>query len=1061
MGSRVLLVLATSVLSVAVLCAQVNTSQINGVVKDASGAVIPSASITLTNPATGASRSTKTNETGAFVLPLLTPGTYDLKVEAQGFTSAEQKGILLIVGQQVPMNFTLTPGQVTTVVNVTEEQPLVEETRTEIGGSVSPIEVRNLPIIDRNFAELTLVVPGVRPAESFDPTKSRVGNMSVNGGDGRQFDISVDGADDKDNVVGGLLQNFTIEGIQEFNVITDHYSAESGRTVGGVVNVVTKSGTNTFHGTAFGLSQNSSLNKIDYFTAKQGSPKPVFHRYHFGGSAGGKVIKDKLFFFAAYEHKREPGSISVEPAAYQELSLFPLAQPITKLPFTYKDHLLTVKVDQHISDRQSISYRYGRERWENPNDQLGTPFVTDSSQTTQNKNQFHDFNAQHTITLSPSKVNSFSVHFQDFVNAISANPERTFTVPVAGGATATNPEIVFPSNAEIGQNVNVPQQTLERKYQFRDDFNWVHGRHTMKFGANYVYLAKLGGYFYFGANGYQVFFWDDPSTIVSDKAHYPQGFGTPGAVREIDFNGGNGSFGQQPSALGLYYQDDFKATRRLTLNLGLRWDGNIGFLPQQLADSPLNTNRTIAAMLQAVAANPTAAAAQQGLARMQAIVGNTSDLRRTNANWKEFQPRVGFAWDPRGSGRLVIRGGYGISYDQVFQNLTLFSLQETNPTLYQTVIAQTSSLGPRDAGGPAGQLAGFRFGVDPLPAPAAGLTDLQFGGFGRINDPRMKDPYSQQFSIGWAWQLANNYAVSADYYHVLGLFEPRVLNINPLISELCGDPKVWPGANPSDPRCVRGDSTRYFDAAFAAAGIGAGRLEQTNMIGTNNRSRSDNINVQLKKRFSRSFLFQVNYTAAWSNSWGGRPMSSYSTNSIAITPDAQFAPGEYGPTIFDERHRLVASGHFEFRHGIEVTPLFQAASARPYTLRSGVDTNGDGRTNLDRACTGSTMSNPLIPGVNAPFLCQQVSVNTLRGNPFAQMDLRLAKAFKTHSERFQVRLYWEFFNLFNRNNFGNNYQENASASNFAQPLGYFGGNKNYGPAYAGPLRSQFGFRCEW
>ncbi len=1053
--------LAISVLCVAVLCAQVNTGQINGVVKDASGAFIPKASITLTNPATGAGRSTQTNENGTFVLPLLPPGTYDLKVEATGFTTANQKDITLTVGQQLPLNFTLSPGQITTVVNVTEEPPLVEQTRTEIGGSVSPVEVRNLPIIDRNFAGLALVIPGIRPAESFDPTKSRVGNMSVNGGDGRQFDINVDGADNKDNVVGGLLQNFTLEGIQEFNVITNHYSAESGRTVGGVLNIVSKSGTNAFHGSGFGLFQNSSLNKIDYFTEKQGSPKPVFHRYHFGGSAGGKVIRDKLFYFVAYEHKREPGSISVEPAAYQELSLFPLAQPVTKLPFTFKDHLLTVKIDQRINDRQSISYRYGRERWENPNDQLGTPFVTDSSQTTQNKNQFHDFIVQHTITVSPSKVNSFSAHFQDFVNAISAAPERTFTVPVAGGLTATNPEIVFPSQAEIGQNVNVPQQTLERKYQFRDDFAWTHSRHTMKMGANYIYYAKLGGSFFFGANGYQVFYWDDPSTIVNDKLHYPQGFSTPGAIREIDFNGGNGNFAQQPQAVGLYYQDDFKAARSLTLNLGLRWDGNIGFLPKQLADSPLNTNRTVAAMMAAVAANPASAAAQQGLARMQAIVGNTGDLRRTTASWKEFQPRVGFAWDPHGTGKLVIRGGYGIAYDQIFQNLTLFSLQETNPTLYQTLIAQTSSLGPRAAGGPAGQLAAYRFGVDPLPAPAPGLTDLQFGGFGRLNDPRMQDPYSQQFSIGWAWQFANNYALSTDYDHVLGLFEPRVLNINPLISSVCGDPSIWPGASPAGPQCVRGASTRYFDAAFAAAGIGAGRLEQTNMIGTNNRSRSDNINVQMKKRFSRSFLFQVNYTAAWSNSWGGRPTSSYSTNSIAITPEAQFAPGEYGPTIFDERHRLVASGHFEFTHGIEVTPLFQAASARPYTFRSGVDVNGDGRTNLDRVCTGSTLANPLIPGVNAPFLCQQVAVNTIRGNPFAQMDVRFGKAFKTHSERFSVRLYWEFFNLFNRSNFGNNYQENASASNFAQPLGYFGGNKNYGPAYAGPLRSQYGLRFEW
>jgi hypothetical protein len=1034
---------------------QVNTADITGTVSDQAGAVVAGANVTVKNTATGLERRTVAGDTGDYLVALLPPGEYEVKVEASGFATVVQK-VSLVVGQRLTLNFTLRPGAVTEIITVEAEAPLVETTKSEIGGSLTPVEVKELPILDRNFASLTYLIPGVRPAQGFDPTKSRVGNMSLNGGDGRQFDINVDGADNKDNVVGGVLQNYTLEGIQEFNVITNRYTAESGRTVGGIVNVVTKSGTNSLHGSAFGLFQVSTFNKNDFFTEQQGLPKPIFHRYHFGGSAGGPVVKDKLFAFGAYEHKREPGSISIEPTAFQELSLFPLADPVSQLPVPYKDHLLTIKIDHQISDKQNMAYRYGRQRWVNPNDQLGNPFVADLSQTQSNTNQFHDFNIQHNYTFSGTKVNSINLHFQDFVNEILAAPTREFTVPVAGGGTATNPNIVFPSGAEVGTNVNVPQQTLIRKYQIRDDFAWTRNRHNMKFGVNYIYLAKYGGFFFFGANGYQIFFWDDPSVITTDTARYPQGFATPGAVREIDFSGGDGTFRQQlPHQFALYFQDDFKVTPRLTLNLGLRWDANFRFLPRQLGDTFESTNRTIAAFRQVVAANPTAPGAQEGLARMRAIASNDDDLRRTTPSFKEFQPRIGFAWDPTGSGKHVIRGGYGIAFDQVFQNLTLFAAQQSNRTLYQTLIAQTNSTPPPN---PTGNLATFRFGVDPLPAPRPGLTDLEFGGFGRINDPQMRDPYAQQWSLGWVWEFLPDYAFSADYYHVLAIGESRVQNINPRIRRVC-DP-AFPGSNPTDARCVRGASTRFFDAAFAAAGLGAGRLEQTNMIGTTNRSTFDSLNLQLKKRFSRNFLFQTHYILSRSRSWGGRPTASYSGNGIAITPENQFLPGEFGSTIFDERHRFVVSGHFQLPYGFEISPVFQASSARPFNFRTGRDTDGDGRTTIDRVCEGSTISNPLIPGVNAPFGCQQVKINTLRGDPFAQLDVRFGKAFKFYNERMALRLFWEFYNLFDTNNFGNNFGENATAATFNRPLGFFGG-QGFGPANSGPLRSQFGFRFEF
>jgi Carboxypeptidase regulatory-like domain len=1066
--------LAIALLFALPVAAQVTTADIVGRVLDPKGLAVAGAKVTVANTETGLKRETLTGDTGDYAVTLLPVGTYKVTVEKEGFAKTVVEKLELTVGAKQTLDVTLKVGAITEVVTITEQPPLIESTRSEVGGSVSPAEVKDLPVRDRNFASLMALIPGVSLAQNFDPTKSRSGNVSVNGGDGRAFDYNVDGGDNKDNVIGGIVQNFTLEGIQEFNVIINRYTAESGRTVGGVVNVVTKSGTNHLHGSLFSQFQVNTLNAKSEFE----TVKPNYHRYHLGGSIGGPVIKDKLFFFGAYEYKRELAKISADPTAFANLALVPFAQATAQIPTPYFDHLATVKTDWHISDRQNMFFRYGRERWVSPNDQgtaVAGSTIADLTEANDNINQFHSLVMQHNFTVSANKLNSFSFQFQDFVNAIPATPTRTFTLPVAGGGTTTNPLVTFP-DAELGQNGNVPQQTLIRKYQFRDDFSWSRGRHNMKFGANYIYAAKVGGFFFFGANGYEVDFFDDPLDIFgSKKAFYPQGLATRGALSAITFSTGSGRTDNQerPHFLAFYYQDDFKVTPRLTLNLGIRWDANIRFLPKQLRDTPTTSNRSINALRAIIAANaasPLPASAADGLARAKFLAGNVDDLTRTTANWKEFQPRVGFAWDPTGSGKMVIRGGYGIARDQVFQNLTLFSIQQSNPTLYQTAVDLESSLGPADAGGPSGDLATFRFGVDPLPTPAAALTDLAFGGRGRINDPRMTDPWAQQASIGWSWQFSPDFAFSADYYHVLGTHEPRVLNDNPKISSIC-NPTF--GGNSSDPRCVRGTGTRLLDAAFKAANVcapviggiqcGAGRLGELRNVSTENRSLFDSINFQVKKRMSHNFLMQANYVASWSRSWGGRPSASYGGTAQAIAREFQFRAGEFGPTNSDVRHRFSISGIFNLPYGFELAPILKASSASPINFIGGKDIDGDGRKTIDRVCVGSTVQ-PLnvitTPG------CQQVQPNSVRVQPFFQLDLAAAKRFK-FGEQAALRLFWEFHNLTNRFNKCNAVQDNATSGSFLTPLQgpisgpYCAGRAGFGPGFSSPFRSQFGFRFEF
>src|SRR5437879_7636549 len=266
----VFLLLATAIaLPVA---AQVTTADLVGRVLDPKGLAVPGAKVTVLNSEPGLERENLAGDSGDVAVPLLPARTYIVMIEKEGFAAAVYEKLELAVGSKQPLEVNLKLGSSRETVTVSEEPPLIENTRSDLSGTVSPAEVKNLPILDRNFSGLMTLIPGVRPAQGFDPTKTRSGNISLNGSDGRSFDYNVDGGDNKDNVIGGIVQNFTMEGIQEFNVVTDRYTAESGRAVGAVVNVITKSGTNQLHGSLVGLFQNSGLN-AEPFTAEPG-PNP-------------------------------------------------------------------------------------------------------------------------------------------------------------------------------------------------------------------------------------------------------------------------------------------------------------------------------------------------------------------------------------------------------------------------------------------------------------------------------------------------------------------------------------------------------------------------------------------------------------------------------------------------------------------------------------------------------------------------------------------------------------------------------------------------------------------
>lgn len=1034
--------------------AQETRGDINGRVTDQQDHVVPGATVTATNKGTGATRTTTTNDAGEYTITALPAGKYDLSVEAPNFNRSLAQDFELNVGSSVTQNFQLKPGEVTATVQVTSEGNLIETTTSELGKNITPAEVQNLPLLNRTFANLSIIAPEARPVGTFDPTKTHVGTVSFSGGDGRQVDVNVDGGDNKDNVVGSMLQNFAYESIQEFQVLQHRWTAEAGRSVGGVVNVISKSGTNELHGSGFFNFRNQSLRAKDFFEKQGTGPKPSYDREEFGGSIGGRIIKDKLFFFGAAERFRERQNLLVNPDLLPQIAAIPGVTASPTIPLPYNDTLITIKMDHTISDKQTMFYRYAFQKNDSPNDQFDPGQPGDLANGNTNNNKLTSFVVNHTYTFNPRMLNQFSFQYQNFENNIL-------------GVTS-NPNIVFPS-VQSGANVNVPQQTKERKFQFRDDISILKGNHGLKFGVNYIH-TELNGFFFFGANGYQIFFFDDPLTIVNnlvsshcqdlnangvaDDRCYPQGFATPGAVNQITFSTGAGDTSQPPfHQLAFYFQDDFKVTPRLTLNLGVRWDANIKILVDQ------TNNRTIQILR------------QLNNQRAQAITGDPALISKTTSGYNEFQPRIGFAWDIKGTGETVIRGGYGIFYDQIFQNLTLFAKQQANPTIYQTVLDLNS------AGQVAtGQTAAFRFGVDPLPAPAViDNTNLEFGGFGRINDPTLKDPYVQKWSLGVETKIGQNYVLSSDYVHTLGIHENRVQNINPRIRPVC------PAGVAVSVTCPRGDATRFFDQALVAAGLGAGRIEQTNMFTSTNRSRYDSWATTLKRR-TRKTLFSASYILSNSQAWGGQPTASYGGNGIAVTPEIQFSPGEFGPTRIDERHRIVASGLFDLPYGFQISPIIQYASARPYSLNAATDLDGDGRSTIDRVCSGydartlvQGIVNGAVPAAATAFGCTQSGVNgqrtgfvvngtTLeeRSGRFFNVDTRVTKTFPI-GEKVKVKAYINFFNIFNRENlaFGDRLglSNLSSVETFAQPSSLYG--PGFGPPVGLPFTVQIGGRVEF
>jgi outer membrane receptor for ferrienterochelin and colicin len=384
--------------------AQSDTGSIDGRVFDESKAPIPGAAVTARNTATGLTRTATTSASGTYHVASLPAGRYDITSELAGFSTQIQQGVDVQVASATTVDFTLKVATVAETITVTGEARLIQTTTSDIGQVITSKMVENIPLNGRKFQDLSLLVPGTRQANYYDPTKTEVGGISYGGMTGRSVIINVDGGDNNDGVVRGLLQQFTADAIQEYKVTTQRYSAEFGRSVGGVVNVITKSGTNEFHGTGFVFARDQRLNSLNFFQKKQapdrrlkGLPeKPPFKQQQFGGTLGGPIEKDKSHFFVAYERNRRDDFATVDTGGVLRGEEGDFAQP-------FRNHLLTTKLDFALGPNNNLIARYSLEDQKRDHDFIGGNTLKTAGAT--NTNKIHSGILKNTTVLGHNKLN--------------------------------------------------------------------------------------------------------------------------------------------------------------------------------------------------------------------------------------------------------------------------------------------------------------------------------------------------------------------------------------------------------------------------------------------------------------------------------------------------------------------------------------------------------------------------------------------------------------------------------------------------------------------------------
>jgi hypothetical protein len=704
--------------------AQQTTGNISGRILDAQSAAMPGVTVTGRNTQTGFVRTEVSDGEGVYRLTALPVGTYDVTAELQGFSPFDRKGVVVNVSQTTDLNIELKLGGITESIIVGAESPMVRTTDSSVGGVVDVSKIESLPLNGRQFANLAMTIPGVGLGFHSDPTKSTQYSPQIAGGNGRNVNYQIDGGDNNDDTVGGLLQLFPLEAIQEFNFVTSRYKAEYGRSNGGVMNIVTKSGTNSMMGSFFTLARDVSMNAKTETEKLNEADKQDYRRYQFGGSVGGPIAQDKAHFFGAFERTQQDTFQIVSTAG-----LFPSLDGTFGTP--YRENLVTGKVTTNVTPSQYLAVRYGRNTNSQP---YGASPQTPPNGWGTSANSFNSINVNHNWVLGGSKLNEVIFQYADFRNHIGANSQ--------------DPYELFPNGVSVGQSPNTPQTTEQKKWQFKDDFSWnVSGMgglgHDFKSGVNFINEPRLFITFNSGKGVVQY-------THLTDDRNGP--------ISNVLLNDGDASANIPMKQFAWYVQDDWRVTGKLTVNMGLRWDYITGYQ----FDQSKNPNFVKAQ-----------AAGKAGLlAGIKGMENFGLDPQEDKDNW---QPRIGLAYDVRGNGRDVVRAGWGVYYDMGYTNSNgLFAASDATGKGFGAVLNVDNQSGIRNPNGTFFQIGQPLSNIQSQNQADTSAVPV----FGQFVDPRLQVPYTRQTAIGWSHQLMTSTVLSVDFVRNDG----RDLNARPRIN---------------------------------------------------------------------------------------------------------------------------------------------------------------------------------------------------------------------------------------------------------------------------------------
>ena len=987
--------MSTVLLSTA-LQAQNPRGSVRGTVQDASGARVASAQIVLQSAGSSLRREASSEDRGEFRLDDLLPGAYRITVTAAGFAPAGAD-VAVTVATVREVTVTLKPAPTSTTVNVRGETSSISTQPIDFssavhGGVVGSQDLENLPLPARSFANIAYLVPGTEPVEPSDPTKARITAVSTGGSSGLNNELSVDGADNSDDWIGGFLQNFSPDGIQEFAVRTSNEDADTGSTTAGSVVITTKRGSNEWHGDGAFYERAAQLNarfpiENPAESCNDGvcvhNPKQPFSRQNYVGTIGGPLAKNKVWVFTSFENVHENASIAYSPAStvqFDALSQLASEGLITGIPsipvpatvpIPFRDYLSSVRFDWAQSQKSQWFLRTSEDSYLTHNALVQQATLPSTGLITHNN--YWNAVISNTYTFSPSWLGTLVLDASLLHLTQTRNSDLGFALqfPFSVTALTVSGFETFGDNQFATPITLFPDLRNQDKYQIRYDVSHSTGDHSFKFGINFIHEPVLGGAFaataeqfitypsnpdcYINPPGADCggitsalpFYYNPPSDQCNPAPDPASGIGctyTPA---------GDGSFSQNVQRLSLYAEDSWRATRHLTINYGLRYQTTFGLFNGSGRNQVENN-------------------AYQTLQALQIPLAPSvpQDYH------KQIAPRLGIAYSPGNSEKTVIRAGFGMFYDDLAQNGWATAFQAVNNT---NAVTGTCSL----TGGP---------GTYTL--SGSGCLAGGAAAAGNLIGSNYKTPYSIHITGGVQHSFNRHWLMSADYVHEQGNHGYRAFPYS------SGPNPYTGGTSLTTPLIPTSDPDYANDQANVVPNI--------NVFESDNRSSYNALMLHAQGNMRRFDLI-ANYSFSKAQTWGcllgelfdyvdGVCPQQTGPNAGQLNA---FGPGDYGPSGEDVRQRFVLAGTLHLPGGFEVSSIAQFESARPITI-----------TNLD---------NTARIWVNGAY----TSLDQFRGTPYLQTDLRVTRPIKVN-ERWQISPFIEFFNLFNRNNPGANFAVNVA-----------------------------------